>query len=129
MSAAEQPPIVVVIEDDDGTRAALGRLLRAGGFEPALFDSAETFIASRLDRAPLCLIVDVHLTGMSGLDLQDRLRRQRSQIAIIVTTADRRQVIRQRAQNAGCAAFLSKPLTGDAVLSVLASIAGPHRLK
>jgi FixJ family two-component response regulator len=125
MLAAEQPPIVVVIQDDDGTRAALGRLLRAGGFEPALFDSAEAFLASRLNRAPYCVIVDVHLPGMSGLDLQDRLRRQRTEVPIIVTTGNKAQVIRQRAQNGGCAAFLTKPLTGDAVLSALASIASP----
>jgi FixJ family two-component response regulator len=119
---AEQAALVVVVEDDDGTRAALGRLLRAGGFEPALFDSAETFIASRLDRAPLCLIVDVHLPGMSGLDLQDRLRRQRPRVPIIVTTGNKAQVIRQRAQNAGCVAFLTKPFTADAILSLLTSM-------
>jgi FixJ family two-component response regulator len=68
------------------------------------------------------LIVDVHLPGMSGLDLQDRLRRQRPQVPIIVTTGNKAQVIRQRAQNAGCVAFLTKPFTADAILSLLASM-------
>ena len=66
---------VAVIEDDDIARSALGRLLHAGGFEPALFDSAESFIGAQPACCPwLCLIVDVQLTGMSGIDLQERLR-------------------------------------------------------
>ena len=98
---AEQPPLVVVVEDDDMLRAALGRLLRTSGFEPSLFDSAEAFLAAPLNRAPHCVIVDVHLTGISGLDLQDRLRRQRSEVPVIVTTADgRRQFENVRSREA-----------------------------
>ena len=103
------PALVGVIEDDDVSRHALGRLLLAGGFEPALFDSAETFIASPPQRAFFCLIVDVHLTGMSGIDLQDRLRGQGSDVPVIMTTGDRRETIRARAERAGCTAFLWKP--------------------
>jgi DNA-binding response OmpR family regulator len=91
MPTKELPRLVVVVEDDDTSRSAMRRLLRAGGFEAALFDSAEAFLASRLDCVPFCVIVDVHLTGMSGLDLQDWLRRQRSDVPVIVTTADRRR--------------------------------------
>jgi FixJ family two-component response regulator len=125
MLAKQPPPLVVVVEDDDMSRAALGRSLRAGGFEPALFESAETFFVSRLDRVPFCVIVDVHLTGMSGLDLQDRLRRQQREVPVIVTTADRTQAIRERAQQAGCAAFVWKPFSGETILDVLASMARP----
>jgi FixJ family two-component response regulator len=121
----EQPRLVVVVEDNDISRSALGRLLRASGFEPVLFDSAEAFLATRLNRAPYCVIVDVHLTGMSGIDLQNKLRRQRSGVPVVVTTADRAQVIRERAEQIGCAAFLFKPFTGDAILSLLASMARP----
>ena len=76
-----QPAVVGVIEDDAVSRGALGRLLQAGGFEPALFDSAETFVASPRNRQWLCLIVDVQLTGMSGVDLQRQLRGGRVQRA------------------------------------------------
>ena len=69
MSDEQKRACVAVIEDDALARSALGRLLQASGFEPALFDSAETFIKSS-SRGFLCLIVDVHLTGMSGIDLQ-----------------------------------------------------------
>jgi FixJ family two-component response regulator len=114
---------VAVIEDDDVARGALARLLHAGGFETALFDSAETFIASS-DASPwLCLIIDVQLTGMSGLDLQVRLRSEGSDVPVIVITANRAEVFRERAERAGCAAFLCKPINGTAILSLLASIA------
>src|SRR5262245_37435637 len=117
------PALVAIIEDDAVARQALARVLEVGGFEPALFDSAETFIASPADRAWLCLIVDVHLTGMSGLDLQRRLRSEGSQVPIIVTTGHRAEVIRERAERAGCAAFLWKPFSADIVLELLTSIA------
>jgi FixJ family two-component response regulator len=122
----DEPPLslVAVIEDDDVSRSALGRLLQAGGFEPALFSSAETFIASRATRAWLCLIVDVHLTGMSGLDLQLRLRREGCEVPIVITTGDRADMIRERAQQTGCTAFLLKPFSGDTLLPLLRSL--PH---
>jgi FixJ family two-component response regulator len=119
--------VVAVIEDDAVARSALGRLLQVGGFESALFDSAETFIAARPDRAWLCFIIDVQLTGMSGIDLQRRLRSEGSEVPIIVTTGNRAEVIRERAQQAGCAAFLWKPFSGNTILSLLESIARQSR--
>jgi FixJ family two-component response regulator len=118
------PALVAVIEDDAISRSALGRLLLAGGFEPALFDSAETFIASRSTRAWLCLIVDVHLTGMSGIDLQLKLRSEECEVPIIITTGDQTDLTRERAQQAGCTAFLLKPYASDTLLLLLQSILG-----
>ena len=114
---------VAVIEDDEISRGALARLLQAGGYESALFDSAETFIESPLSRAWLCLIVDVHLTGMSGIDLQQKLRSEGFDVPIIITTGNREDAIRERAQQAGCAAFLWKPYSAETILPLLASIA------
>jgi FixJ family two-component response regulator len=113
---------VAVVEDDAPSRNALGRLLRAGGFEPALFDSAEAFIEAP-PCAPLCLILDVHLTGMSGTDLQGRLRRAGSSTPIIVTTALREAGIRDRAEENGCTAFLWKPFNSTTLLSLLDEMA------
>jgi len=115
--------LVAVIEDDAVARTALGRLLRIGGFEVALFDSAETFIAAAARSPWLCLIVDVQLTGMSGIDLQHRLRSEGSDVPIIVLTGNRAAVVRERAERAGCLAFLSKPFSGTAILGMLGSIA------
>lgn len=121
--APRRKRLVAVIEDDDVARSALGRLLQVGGFEPALFDSAETFIASAAARSWLCLIIDVQLTGMSGIDLQNRLRSEGSNVPVIVLTANRAAVVRERAEQAGCFAFLSKPFSGTAILGMLGSIA------
>jgi FixJ family two-component response regulator len=117
--------LVAVIEDDDVARSALARLLKVGGFETASFDSAETFISAAVPSRWLCLIIDVQLTGMSGIDLQQRLRSQGCQVPIIVITANRAAVVRERAERAGCAAFLSKPFSGTAILDLLGSIARP----
>ena len=116
------PALVAVVEDDQIARAALGRLLHVGGFEPALFDSAEAFISSRPNPALRCLIVDVRLTGMSGLDLQMRLRSEGFAVPVIVITGDRTDAIRERAEQAGCSAFLWKPFDGETILPLLASI-------
>jgi FixJ family two-component response regulator len=123
MSAERSLPLVAVIEDDEVERRALARLLEAGGFEPAVFESAETFIASQQNRTWLCLVVDVQLTGMSGLELQRKLRDEGFDVPIIVTTGNRADVIRERAEQAGCAAFLWKPVMAETILAVVGSIA------
>jgi FixJ family two-component response regulator len=127
MSDDQGPAHVAVIEDDDLERGALGRLLQAGGFEPGLFESAETFIASEQKRTWLCLVVDVNQTGMSGIDLQQTLRAQGSAVPIIMTTGNKADAIRERAERIGCVAFLWKPFSAEALLSLLGSIADrPH---
>jgi FixJ family two-component response regulator len=113
---------VAVVEDDAPARVALGRVLRAGGFEPALFASAEAFIDARLERNPACLILDIQLEGMSGIDLQHRLRAAGSAIPIILTTALRDDSLRDRAEQTGCTAFFWKPFSAAAVLGVIAEI-------
>ena len=119
--------LVAVIEDDDIARTALGRLLDAAGFEHALFENAETFLASDRDRKWICLIVDVHLTGMSGIDLQLTLRSEGAEAPVIIITAKETGAIRERAEQAGCAAFLTKPFSGDTILALLGSLASQSR--
>jgi len=109
---------VAVVEDDAIARNALGRLLNAGGFEPTLFDSAETFMPQR-HREWLCVIADVQLTGMSGIDLQCTLRLEASTVPVIVITGHRADAVRERAERAGCLAFLPKPFSGTAILTLL----------
>jgi FixJ family two-component response regulator len=114
--------LVAVVEDDAIARNALGRLLNAGGFEPTLFDSAETFMAER-HRGWLCVIADVQLTGMSGIDLQCTLRSEALTVPVIVITGHRAEAVRERAEEAGCLAFLSKPFSGTAILTLLDALA------
>jgi FixJ family two-component response regulator len=119
--------LVAVVEDDAGARNALGRLLDAAGFEHALFESAEAFLASKPEREWSCLILDVHLTGMSGIDLQRRLRSEGSKAPIIVVTAHGSDAVRARAEQAGCAAFLTKPFSGESFLGLLRSLTSRAR--
>jgi len=118
----ETPALVAVVEDDAPSRLAIGRVLRAGGFEPALFDSAEEFIKAPPARTPLCLILDVNLGGMSGIDLQRQLRQRGSAVPIIVTTGRREEAIRDRAEATGCIAFLWKPFAAATLLAVIDTI-------
>ena len=120
----ETPALVAVVEDDAPTRLAIGRLLRARGFEPALFHSAEEFIEAPPGRSPLCLILDVNLGGMSGIDLQRHLRQRGSALPIIVTTGRREESIRDRAEATGCTAFLWKPFTATTLFALIDTIAG-----
>jgi FixJ family two-component response regulator len=114
-------PLVVLIEDDANERRALGRLLRAGGFLSALYASAEEYLASPPTELPACLLLDVQLEGMSGLDLQEQLSAQGSTIPVIVLTGSDDQRVRQRAHGAGCIAFLRKPFEGRLLLDVMRS--------
>ena len=121
-------PLVVVIEDEKPSRDALGRLLRAGGFEAALFDGAEAFLAACRGTDPLCLIVDVHLGGMSGLDLQQHLRLVGCPVPVIIITGKREPSISKRARQGGCAALLWKPFTAEALLGAIASLSPDSHL-
>jgi FixJ family two-component response regulator len=115
--------IVAVVEDDAPSRQALGRLLRAEGFETVLFPSAEAFMDARPVPAPLCVIVDVNLPGISGIELQQRLLSETTALPVIVTTGARENVIRERAERNGCAGFFWKPFDGAALLETIASLA------
>ncbi len=113
--------LVAVVEDDAPSRTALGRLLRAGGFEPALYESAEAYLDA--SPAPLCVVLDVRLPGISGLDLQRRLQAAGTAPPIIVTTASREASIRERAEQNGCTEFFWKPVDARALITTIASLA------
>src|SRR5215471_3714322 len=127
MMTQDAAAVVAVVEDDDSARKALGRLLEAGGFEPALFDSAEAFIEAPPAPAPLCLVLDVQLGGMSGIDLQSHLRRTGSDLPIIVTTGFREESIRSLAEKNGCAGLLFKPFNAYLLLALIESISRQPR--
>jgi FixJ family two-component response regulator len=114
-------PLVVVIEDDAAERKALGRVLRAGGFESAAYASAEEFRASPPAQSPLCLVLDVRLGGMSGLDLQRMLRAEGSTLPVIVVSAHDDAELRSEAHRLGCRAYLRKPFAGRTLLELLRS--------
>ena len=111
--------IVSIVDDDASVRAAMRSLLRSLGFVAFAFESAEDFLRSpRVDDSS-CLITDVQMPGMSGLDLQDRLIAQGSRIPIIFITAFPEQNIRSRAQASGARGFLEKPFAARTVIEFM----------
>jgi FixJ family two-component response regulator len=112
-------PLVVVIEDDPASQRTLARVLRAGGYQPATYASAEEFLSSPPPSTPIGMLLDVHLGGMSGLDLQQRLKSEGSTVPVIIITAFDDARSRQRAESLGCVAYLRKPCAAETILGVL----------
>lgn len=124
MSVTASRPLVVIVEDDPGMLTALGRLLRAAGFDTSLHDSAEAFLEDPPASAPVCLVLDVQLGGMSGLDLRTRILEQPSSVPVIFITAHDEPAIRKRAASLGCLAYLCKPFEGQQLVELISRQAG-----
>lgn len=107
---------VAIVDDDELMRGALQGLLKEAGLPARAFPSAEEFLNSAALNRSSCLIVDVRLPGMSGLELQARLREEQTEIPIIFITAHGDERMRTQALRAGAADFLSKPFDDEALL-------------
>jgi FixJ family two-component response regulator len=117
--------LITVVDDDESIRESLPDLLREFGFSARVFASAEEFLASDCLGASRCLILDVAMPGMSGPDLQRELKIRRQEIPIIFITAQRDEVVRQRALEEGAVEYLFKPFSDTALLEAIkASIRG-----
>ena len=119
---------VTIVDDDDSFARALGRLLRASGFVVATYPSAETFLTSKKLPPPDCLVLDIQLGGMSGVELQQRLHEQGIFTPIIFVTAHDAEDVRTKARRGGCVAYLRKPVASQAVLEAVARALGPKGL-
>lgn len=115
-----ESPLIVVIDDDASFNTAIGRLLRLSGFRTQSFASAEDFL--RQPTSAHCLVLDLHLSGMSGLDLQARLAEDGRPVPIVFVTAMEDSGIRLRAMQAGAAAYLEKPFDERRLLEVLSRV-------
>lgn len=116
---------VAVVDDDGGVRRALARLLRAAGFNPVGYSSAEGFLADPTRAQTDCLVLDVQLGGMSGLDLQERLTARGIAPPIIFVTANAEPDAEEQARRAGCVAFFHKPVPGRALLEAVRRAVDP----
>ena len=105
-------PVISVVDDDASVRAATTRLLKSLGFTAHAFASANEFLQSPRLRDTSCLIAEVQMPGMSGVQLQEYLIAQGHSTPIIFITAFPEDGIRERAMNAGAICFLSKPFDG-----------------
>ncbi|WP_146646541.1 response regulator transcription factor [Labilithrix luteola] len=107
---------VFVVDDDSAVRSALASLLRSAGWEVELFGSADELLARASTDAPDCLVLDVELPGLSGLDLQDQLAERRWDSPIVFITGRGDIPMTVRAMKAGALEFLTKPLLDEDLL-------------
>jgi FixJ family two-component response regulator len=118
------PPLISVVDDDLSVRRALRRSLHAAGYTVETFASAREFLdAAALDRTR-CLVLDVHLNGMSGLELAEQLATARNAVPIILITAHDDAPTRERASQAGATAYLSKPFDDHTLLDAIRKTLG-----
>jgi FixJ family two-component response regulator len=112
-------PIVFVVDDDVSVRESLELLIRHGGWQAEIFASADEFLSRPRALVPSCLILDLSLPGLSGLDLQKRIASERTDMPIIFITGHGDVPSSVQAMKAGAVEFLTKPFTDDALLNAI----------
>jgi FixJ family two-component response regulator len=115
----ESDAIVFVVDDDESVRESLGGLIRSAGLRVETFASAQQFLAGPRANAPSCLVLDVHLPGLSGLDLQNRMAEGAIEIPIIFITGRGDIPMSVRAMKAGAVEFLTKPFRDHDLLDAI----------
>ena len=116
--------LVLVVDDDPSVLGAVERLLRVHGFDAEVFNTVENF----LDRARLCdatcLVLDIHLNGMSGIELKRQLTRSGIELPVIFITAKDSEATRKAAMEAGCVAYLPKPFPTKLLIGAIEAALG-----
>jgi len=113
--------LVAVVDDDASVRRALTRLLQSAGIRVLTYASAAEFLDTGISSAPECLILDIHLGGLSGLELLSRLRELGNNLPVLIITAHDDAQAREAAARGGCAAYLRKPLDAKVFLEEVAA--------
>ncbi|HWX80226.1 MAG TPA: response regulator [Steroidobacteraceae bacterium] len=119
MAVTGSARVVLVVEDDESMREAIGNLLSIAGFVAVAYESAEAMLSDQTSERPICVISDLHLPAMSGLDLLTALRRRSWHPPVIFITADDMASTRQAAERLGAAAYLAKPFPSSALLTTI----------
>ena len=117
MATQVKMKLVAIVDDDESMRSALLGLLRVLGLEARAFGSAEEFLESGQQHQTACLIADIRMPGMSGLELQAKLNADRCRIPTIFITAHGDAKMRLQALRAGAVEFLAKPFDDEALLT------------
>ena len=120
------PVLVSIIDDDQSVRLALCGLLRSVGLETQVFGSVEKFLAANADKTSACIITDIQMPGMSGLQLQSILVQKQCTVPLIFMTAFPEESIRKRALAAGAAYFLSKPFDSEEMIRCITWALNTH---
>lgn len=116
MAIKKKPQLVAIIDDNELVRSSLEGLMKFVGFPALAFAHAEEFLSCERKSEIACLILDIRLPGMSGLELQAKLNAEQCRIPIIFITAHGDEKARMRALRAGAVEFLTKPYDDDALI-------------
>jgi FixJ family two-component response regulator len=125
---SDSDAIVFVVDDDPSVRKALGRLLKAAGFRAETFATADEFLRRPPPEAPACVILDVELPGLSGLDLQRALAERDADLPVVFITGHGDIPMSVRAMKAGAADFLPKPFDDEQLLAAVRQAVARHAL-
>jgi FixJ family two-component response regulator len=117
---------VIVVDDDAGFLKGVARLLSHNGIQSRTFASAEALIENGCTQTATCLLLDINLGGISGIDLQRRLAASGSKCPVIFMTAHDDEATRNDALDAGCIAYLCKPFAAHDLLDAIRNAGGRH---
>jgi FixJ family two-component response regulator len=118
--------VVGVVDDDESVRDALSSLIRSAGYQCELFSSAEAFLVSNRLGQTDCMLLDIQMPGLSGIELYSRLREMSCFVPVIFVTAHTDDALRAKALRDGATAFLEKPFNDDALLAAIGSALNHH---
>ena len=110
---------MIVVDDDAAILKSVSRLLARHGIESRTFASAEALLESHSVQTATCLLLDIHLGGISGLELRRRLAASGSKCPVIFMTANDDETTRNKAMDVGCVAYLRKPFAGHVLLDAI----------
>jgi FixJ family two-component response regulator len=113
---APKDPVICIIDDDEAARSAVAALVRASGYEALAYDSAESFLASAELARSSCIITDVQMPGLTGIDLKRRLDAVACHTPVIMITARVEERLHAQARDSGAFGFLRKPFKASALL-------------
>jgi FixJ family two-component response regulator len=129
LDPAATPRVIAIVDDDKSFREAMARLMRSLGHSVSAFDSAEDFLLSHRVNEMDCLICDVRMPRMSGIELQKKLASTRCELPIIFVTAHPTEGAREDALAAGAIGFLRKPCSEDTLIALLEQAVHSRRPK
>ena len=118
------PPVVAVVDDEESVRRALERLLRSAGFAVETFPTGAEFLLSLPEHRPACLVLDLHMPELSGLDVQMLIEREHFNVPIVVITGHDTPEVRARVMGRGAKAYLRKPVDDKLLLAAISDAIG-----